>query len=131
MEFPLFERERRDVPPGPVAEPFFLYGDAWKKFDKLHKAIKGSGASGWIYRTLDLVMGGTSLYGLHLKKHYVLLILAAWVLAYAIGLSRLQTKKKEFLHWSCPRCHAEWPGSKTDKDSKCKSCGLRLHQLNP
>lgn len=131
MEFPLFERERRSVPLAPIAEPFSLYGDAWKKFDKLHRVIQGSGPLGWTYRIFDVVMIGTSLFERHADKRYVPLILTLWVTAYASEFARRQVKRKEFLHWPCPRCHSEWPGSKTEKDSKCKSCGLRLHQLNP
>jgi hypothetical protein len=39
--------------------------------------------------------------------------------------------RRRFQHWPCPRCNSEWPDYKNGKDSACKVCGLRLHQLAP
>ncbi|MGH9706712.1 MAG: hypothetical protein ACRD5R_08130 [Candidatus Acidiferrales bacterium] len=131
MDFSLFERERREVLTAPIAESFFLYGDAWKKFDRLQAAASGTGLLGRMVWAVDLLLATVGWLGLHVGKHYLLLIFVGWVLIRVLQLLHIREKKKQFLHWPCPRCHAEWPGSKTQKDSKCKLCGLRLHQLSP
>jgi hypothetical protein len=109
------------------------YAEAWKKFDKLQKDVKRRGGSWWIHLlmgdALPLLGGGA--FGVALWKNhkpYVVVAVAALILW---GIFKAISDRREFAEWRCPRCHSIWPGTKTEKDSRCKVCGLRLHQLAP
>ena len=123
------------APPSPVVPmppEQLLYAENWKEFDKLRKAVKSHGAPQLVRTFFDLVLFGSGLFGLHhYAKKYTLLVLMIWGALAVVGLLRWPNLKNRFLHWPCPRCHSEWPGTKTEKDPACKVCGLRLHQMSP
>ncbi|HKW87203.1 MAG TPA: hypothetical protein VJN21_00445 [Candidatus Acidoferrales bacterium] len=108
------------------------YAAAWKEFDKLQKRAKQQRGWSWVHiidNVLPLLAGGA--YGLAAWKGH-----KAYVLAAALGLVVLAVLKglsdrRRFADWPCPRCHSVWPGTKSEKDSKCKVCGLRLRQMAP
>jgi len=130
--FTIPRASRRELPtPHVRLETHAPYADAWNELDRLQNAANGLGTV-WqiIYlagvlvwaillafsaarKTLDLIAGGLLLAEVLRKVVYV------------------RMKQREFVRWPCPRCHAEWPGTKTQKDSRCAICGLRLHQLFP
>jgi len=126
---------RLAVPPSPtVSAPpeQLLYADKWKEFDKLQKAVKSHGAPQLARTFFDLMIFGSGLFGVHhYAKKYTLLLFVIWGVLFVVGLLRWPNLKNQFLHWPCPRCHGEWPGTKTEKDPACKACGLRLHQMSP
>lgn len=116
------------IPPPLTYSP---YEEAWKEFDKLDKAVKGHGRTKWIRTAFDLILVGGSGLGLkfwHQNRDLVMILWASYV---GLGLAYMQIMKSRFEHWQCPRCQAEWPGTKEEKDSACRVCGLRLHQLAP
>jgi hypothetical protein len=113
-------------------EPYFPYGDAWKEFDKLQKRANGRGPFGFVCSIFEGSLVSTGLFGWHyLSKHHGLSVLAGSGVFLALQFAFEPIARKRFVHWPCPRCHSEWPGTKTEKDRACKACGLRLHQLSP
>lgn len=116
----------------PIRPEQFLYADNWKEFDKLQKAVKNGGAPQLVRTVFDLAIFGSGLFGVHhYAKKYTLLLFMIWGVLVVVGLLRWPSLKSRFVHWPCPRCHGEWPGTKTEKDPACKVCGLRLHQMSP
>lgn len=115
-----------DQLPGPYAE-------AWKEFDKLQKAVSGQGPFRWAHWAFDTLAFGSSVLGFHLLKGHRP-AMAAGVGAIVVASAEIFSyfnRRERFLHWQCPRCHSEWPGTKTQKDTTCKICRLRLHQMTP
>lgn len=114
------------------AEAYSPYAAAWKQFDKLQKEAKGHGSVHWVRLAGEaLVFNAGALGYRHGLRKNALSIAGAWA-----GVALLEAflwfrRRNQFLHWPCPRCHSEWPGTKTTKDPACKVCGLRLHQLTP
>jgi len=118
--------------PGATTDAYSPYAEAWKEFDKLKKRAKGSGALSWMHWVWAQAIFAIPLFAPHRipRKDSILLAASVAVLG-AIQLVRAQHARNQFKHWQCPRCHAEWPGTKTEKDGKCVMCGLRLHQTAP
>jgi hypothetical protein len=131
MDIFSFERTQRAVSSAAVAEPYFPYAAAWKAFDKLQKTAQGRGPLRVVLWIFELSMSGVGIYGLHLAKGSKLMVIAAWSTAMSAELLYQFNGRRRFLHWQCPQCHNEWPGTRTEKDQACKACGLRLHQLSP
>jgi hypothetical protein len=109
------------------------YAEAWKKFHKLQKSVKRRGEGWWIHlvigNLLPLLGGGA--FGVALLKSHKLYVIIAVVALIFWGVFKGISDRREFAEWPCPRCHAVWPGTKTEKDPACKVCGLRLHQMSP
>lgn len=109
------------------------YAESWKQFDKLQKRAKQGGGARWLHfiltNSLPFLGGGAFGAALWRKhKEYVItaiILLTVWAVLKAIA------DRRRFAEWRCPRCHSLWPGTKTEKDSKCNVCGLRLHQMTP
>lgn len=128
-----FERPTRSLSasaPLP-AQQYFPYENAWKEFDKLQKTARGRGPLRWVMWVFDLSMGMIGIYGFHLTKGSKLIILICWGSAAVLETFYWFSGKGRFLHWPCPRCHSEWPGTKDEKDRACRACGLRLYQMSP
>jgi hypothetical protein len=131
MDIFSFERTPRATSSAAVAELYFPYAAAWKQFDKLQTTAQGRGPLRFILWIFELLMSGVGIYGLHLAKGSKLMVIAAWSVAVSAELLYQFDGRRRFLHWQCPRCHSEWPGTNAEKDRACKACGLRLHQLSP
>jgi hypothetical protein len=131
MDIFSFERTPRDASSAAVVEPYFPYAAAWKEFDKLQKTAQDRGPLRVVLWIFELSMSGVGIYGLHLARGSKLMVIAAWSAAVSAELLYQFNGRRRFLHWQCPRCHSEWPGTKTEKDRACKACGLRLHQWSP
>ena len=118
--------------PETAAHAYLPYAEAWKEFDKLQKRAKGASALGWIHWAWGLAIPGIPLFMSHRipRKDSVTFILGFVALG-LIQLLRSEHAKREFAHWQCPRCHAEWPGNKLEKEPRCAICGLTLHQMTP
>ena len=107
------------------------YAQAWKEFDKLQKRAKQQGVGWWLHMFSNLIyplLGGGAFGVAFWKGH------KAYVFAVVVGLAILAILKgfsdrHRFAEWPCPRCHSVWSGTKTEKDSACRVCGLRLHQM--
>jgi len=126
-----FNRAQR-APTVPLPDqPLGPYADAWKEFDKLQKAVSGHGPFRWVHWGFDLFAFSGGAFGYHLLKGHKLAIGAAFGTVVLAELYSYFSRRDRFLHWPCPRCHGEWPGTKTDKENRCTLCGLRLHQTAP
>lgn len=102
---------------------------AWKEFDRLNKFVHNRGAIKWIRSSFDIVLAIGAATGLKLwHQHGPLVLLLAAVYVGAV-IAYTQVMKARFIHWQCPRCHSEWPGTKKEKESRCRTCGLRLHEM--
>jgi hypothetical protein len=125
-------RGRVAIPEGvaPTDDPYSPYGAAWKEFDELQKLAKNSGPFAWAHWAWGIFL---PLLGLldqrRVPKKDSLGFFLVFLAAGAFQMIRSQHAKNLILHWPCPRCHAEWPGNKTEKDSRCAVCGLKLHQM--
>jgi len=117
--------------PVPETHHYSPYAEAWKRFDKLNAAVHGRGPFRWIRGVFELVLFGGAGVGLKFWHNNRLLVSLLWPCYLGFGFAYMQVIKRRFRHWQCPRCHAEWPGTKNEKDSACRVCGLRLHQLAP
>jgi len=111
-----------------VFDPRAPYAAAWRKFDRLQTvaemrlwfefvdavaiAIVTDVARGFDSRTYWTIFAGTLLFGV---------LVATW----------MRRSARRFGHWPCPRCGAEWPGTKTEKEPQCAACGLKLRQMAP
>jgi hypothetical protein len=131
MDIFSFERTPRAMSSAVGAEPYFPYAAAWKEFDKLQKAAQSDAPIRIVIWVLELLLFAGGLVGHHLMKVSKFIMVMCWGAALAAELSYWFGGRRRFLHWECPRCHSEWPGSKTEKDRACQTCDLRLHQLSP
>lgn len=114
------------IPTTPVQSRF---EEAWKEFDRLNNFVHNRGAIKWIRSSLDAVLAIGAASGLKVwHQHRPLVILLAAVYFGAV-IVYTQIMKARFIHWRCPRCHSEWPGTKKEKESHCRTCGLRLHEM--
>ena len=119
--------------PEPVAGvgAYSPYAEAWKEFDKLQKLAKGNHAA-WFHWVWGLAIPALGILDRHrVPKDDAVWFFAFWAVVGGISLVRAQQARSRFAHWPCPRCHAEWPGTKTEKDPQCAVCGLKLHQMAP
>ena len=83
----------------------------------------------WLRTPVELVLFGGAGLGLKFLHHNRALLMVAVACYAGVLLAYTRIVKNRFEHWQCPRCHAEWPGTKKEKDSRCRTCGLRLHEL--
>ncbi|HEV2297001.1 MAG TPA: hypothetical protein VGR72_00605 [Candidatus Acidoferrales bacterium] len=108
------------------------YAEAWKKFDKLQNRISRR-RSAWMHLLVDMLLpvlaGGA--YSIVLWKGHTAYVITAFVGLVAWVIYKELSDRRRFAEWPCPRCHSVWPGTKTEKESACRACGLRLHQLSP
>ena len=118
---------------GPLRVPPTLthsrFEEAWKEFDRLDAAVHGRGPMKWLRSAFDVTLAAGAALGLkfwHQHRDFVIILLAS---SAGLGLAYVKIMEARFVHWQCPHCHAEWPGTKKDKDSRCRTCGLRLHEL--
>ena len=106
------------------------YAQAWKEFDKLQKRV-GRSRSTWTHLIVDTLLpvlaGGA--YGIVLWKGHAVYVIAAFLVLAILAVYKGLSDRRSFAEWPCPRCHSVWPGTKTEKDSTCRVCGLRLHQM--
>ena len=113
----------------PSDDSYSPYGAAWKEFDKLEKGAQSKGVTGWVHWGIGVIPGLMSLFDHHRQARslerfaFIVAIVAA-----TVGMVRARIYASHLAHWPCPRCHAEWPGKKTEKDPRCAVCGLKLHQ---
>jgi hypothetical protein len=120
------------VIPVPSTDAYSPYAEKWKEFDKLNKLAKEGNQFQWVHWMWSVILPGIGLLNRHhVSKKHDLWLFAFGVLLGLVGLVRAQLAKERFAHWPCPRCGAEWPGTKTEKEPKCTICGLNLHQLAP
>jgi len=119
------------VIPKPSTDAYSPYAEKWKEFDKLEKLAKGNKAR-WFELLWGVIFPAIGI----LDRHRVSRKDTAWLFALGAaiavaGVLRAWSAKQRFAHWPCPRCGAEWPGTKTEKDPRCAMCGLELHQITP
>lgn len=102
--------------PEATVHAFWPYAKAWGGFDKLQKRAKGATGLGWVHWTWGLVASTIPLFVPHRipKKDSVTFVVSVLVLG-LIHLLRSDHARREFAHWRCPRCHAEWPGKKLEE----------------
>jgi hypothetical protein len=113
-------------------QPYFPYADDWAKFDKLKKGATTGGPFRLVCSAADISVFSIGAFGLHhFSKRHGTMILMAWAALVTLDLFVATSARRRFAHWPCPRCQAEWPGTKTEKDRACNVCGLRLHQISP
>ena len=108
------------------------YAQAWKEFDRLEGRTQEGGIGRWIniaFAIIPYLAGGA--FGFALLKHHKGYVIAAFVVLIPWSIFRELSYRRRFAEWPCPRCHSVWPGTKTEKDSSCRVCGLRLHQMAP
>lgn len=105
------------------------FEEAWKEFDRLNKFVHNSGPLRWMHTAFDFVLAFGLAAGLKFWHHHRLLVVILGSAALGVIVAYTQIMKARFRHWQCPRCHSEWPGTKNEKDSRCRTCGLRLHQM--
>jgi hypothetical protein len=118
--------------PETTVHAYLPYAEAWKEFDKLEKRAKGATALGWIHWAWGIAVPAIPLFMSHrIPKKDSLMLIGSLVVLGLIQLLRSEYAKREFTHWRCPRCHAEWPGKKLEKAASCAICGLKLHQMTP
>ena len=118
-------------PGSPSYDAYSPYAEAWKEFDKLQKLAKGNHAA-WFHWVWGLVIPALGILDRHrVPKDDAVWFFAFWAVVGGITLLRAQQARSRFAHWPCPRCHAEWPGTKTEKAPQCAVCGLKLHQMAP
>lgn len=123
----VFSFERK--PAAPSTTSHFVYADAWAAFDRL-EARRARNAASWMRSLLEILLFGViPLAGIVLSKRHFWMIGIAWALLVLTEVAYKLHLRSRFVNWQCPRCHAEWPGTKKEKDSVCRVCGLRLHQL--
>lgn len=105
------------------------FEEDWKEFDKLNDAVNGRGPIRWVRSVFEVALTGGAAISLkfwHQNREIVVLL---WAVSVGLGLAYMYVMRSRFAHWQCPRCHAEWPGTKKEKDARCRVCGLRLHEL--
>jgi hypothetical protein len=119
-------------PVNPTLDAYSPYGAAWKEFDGLQKAAKGTPWMNITHWWFGGVPGLLSVFDphKHARPYERAMFLGALILAVA-GIVRARLAALRLAHWTCPRCHSEWPGKKLEKDPRCAVCGLKLHQLMP
>jgi hypothetical protein len=118
--------------PETAAHAYLPYAEAWKEFDKLEKRAKGATALGWIHWAWGAVLPAIGLFVSHrIPRKDSAMLVAGFLVLGLVQLLRSERAKREFAHWPCPRCHAEWPGKKLEKAASCAICGLQLHQMTP
>ena len=115
------------VSPAPT---HFIYEDAWAEFDKLESKHQRNVLS-WTRWLVEMSFWLASLGSMVFLKQHRWEILAAWLLLLLLETGYSFRLRHQFVNWQCPRCRTEWPGTKQEKEPKCSSCGLRLHQLEP
>ncbi len=114
------------IPP-PIGHPQFE--DAWKEFDRLNNFVHNRGPVKWIRSSFDALLAIGAATGLKLWRQHGPLIAVLVAIYLGLVFAYTQIMKARFIHWQCPRCHSEWPGTKKEKDSRCRTCGLRLHEM--
>jgi hypothetical protein len=126
-----FERATSSVSAPLPTQQYFPYENAWKEFDRLHKTAQGGDPLRIVVWIFELSVSVVGIYGFHLTKGSNLVVFVSWGAAFVAELFYWMSGRRRFLHWQCPRCHSEWPGTKNEKDGACRACGLRLHQMSP
>jgi hypothetical protein len=127
-----FERTQSDISTFSGSEQqYFPYAAGWKKFDKLSKRTRGGGPAAFILKVIELLALGIGAFSVHLMKGPKLIIFIGWIALAIFTIFQWMNGRRRFLHWACPRCHSEWPGTKDEKDRACRVCGLRLRQMSP
>lgn len=118
--------------PAPSTDAYSPYAEKWKELDKLQNLAKGGGALAWVHWAWGVLLPSIGLFMPHrVPRKDSVMLFAGFAALGTIQLVRVQIAKARFAHWPCPRCGAEWPGTKTEKEPKCAMCGLKLHQLTP
>ncbi|HXX20804.1 MAG TPA: hypothetical protein VEJ46_15475 [Candidatus Acidoferrum sp.] len=118
--------------PEASTDAYSPYAEKWKEFDKLQKLAKGGGKIQWFHWLWGMIVPALGIVDRHrVPKKDAIWIVAFWAALGAVAILRAQAAKSRFLHWPCPRCGAEWPGTKTEKEPRCAMCGLKLHQMTP
>lgn len=108
------------------------YADAWKKFDRLEQVASRGGPYQRFFRIFEwFLFGGAGLFGIKVWRHHTATAAIAFMAVFVLDYLFASRMKNRYRDWPCPRCHAVWPGTKTEKDPACKVCGLRLHQMSP
>jgi hypothetical protein len=85
---------------------------AWNEFDKLSKGTRGGGPAAWILKGIELLALGIRFFSVHLVKGPKLIIFMGWIALTIFAVFQWMNGRKRFLHWACPPCHSEWPGTK-------------------
>jgi hypothetical protein len=113
----------------PADDSYSPYGAAWKEFDRLQKGAQSRGVVGWVHWGITVIPGLFGLFDPHPhSRRTARIVFISFIAAGAFGTLRARYYASRLKHWVCPRCHAEWPGKKTEKDPRCAVCGLKLHQ---
>lgn len=120
------------VIPLPNTDAYSPYAERWKEFAKLERQVKGGTFESAIWMIWSVILPMIGVLNLHHFSHKEnLSLFGSGAVLGLVGLARREVAKKRFAHWPCPRCGAEWTGTKTKKEPKCAICGLKLHQLAP
>lgn len=111
----------------PVLDAQAPYAEAWKKFDSLEQWAKNGAAYEYFMFAVALVTGVVGRSEPKLSYPMMIVEVACGVVLAVIA----RYARSRFEHWLCPRCHAEWPGKKLEKEPRCAMCGLKLYQMTP
>jgi len=106
------------------------YAKAWEEFDRLQRYATAGSFLNWGHWLFGAFNGGLSLFDPHKHRRVAeqTLFLAVVVTAVFTAV-RARWAKTQLARWPCPRCRAEWPGKKLEKEPRCTMCGLKLGQL--
>jgi hypothetical protein len=118
--------------PDTIVHAYLPYAEAWKQYDRLETLAKTGGKIAWAHWAWGFVASTIPLLAPHHipRKDSVALVAGVAIFA-GIQLLRSGYARRQFMHWQCPRCHSEWPGKKLEKEPRCATCGLKLHQMAP
>jgi len=116
--------------PGPTADAHFPYEKSWNEFDRLQRYATAGSFLNWGHWLFGGFNGGLSFFDHHnFRRLLELTVFLAVVVTAVFTAVRARWAKTQLAHWPCPRCNAEWPGKKSEKDPRCATCGLKLGQL--
>jgi len=104
------------------------YAEKWKEFDRLQVLAGIPAWADWVAAVLMTIISDIFVHGIRTTGFTINI---AIIIVAGFALRWVRSRASALEHWPCPRCHAEWPGTKTEKAPQCAVCGLKLHQMAP
>jgi len=115
---------RPRVSPAPT---HFIYHEAWAEFDRIESRRERNALS-LTLRFVELSFAVASLGAMVFLKHYRWPILVVWT--FSLGVRPQVVSAKSIRELAMSALSDKVAGNSSG-ESKCTSCGLRLHQLEP